>query len=64
MYIPEPVIYIAIGYVLCPVTAYIYVRIKEYRETKKLSKYIVEGSIKYNTKEKPKAKVRIEDEHS
>lgn len=35
MYIPEPVIYIAIGYALCPVTAYIYVRIKEYREKKK-----------------------------
>ena len=34
MYIPEPVIYIAIGYVLCPVTAYIYVKIKEYREKK------------------------------
>ena len=38
MYIPKEILYIAVGYVLCPITAYVYVKIKEYREKKKESK--------------------------
>lgn len=35
MYIPKEVILILIGYILCPISAYVYVKIKEYREKKR-----------------------------
>lgn len=35
MYIPKELILIAIGYALCPITAYMYLKYKEYKEKKK-----------------------------
>lgn len=34
MYIPKELIFLVIGYILCPITAYIYVKIKEHKEKK------------------------------
>ena len=38
MYIPKDVIIFILGYISCPITAYLYLRYKEYREKKKVSK--------------------------
>lgn len=38
MYIPKEVIIFALGYLTCPITAYLYLRYKEYKEKKKVSK--------------------------
>lgn len=35
MYIPKEVIIFILGYVFCPITAYIYLDIKKYRESRK-----------------------------
>lgn len=35
MYIPKEVIIFILGYIFCPITAYIYIKIKEYKEEKK-----------------------------
>lgn len=35
MYIPKEIILILIGYILCPITAYIYLEIKKYKESRK-----------------------------
>ena len=35
MYIPKEIIFMVLGYVLCPITAYIYLEIKKHKESKK-----------------------------
>lgn len=35
IYIPKEIIWIAIGYALCPISAYLYLKICEYYEKKK-----------------------------
>ena len=35
MYIPKEVIIYVLGYISCPISAYVYVKIKEYREKKR-----------------------------
>lgn len=35
MYIPKEIILILIGYILCPITAYIYLEIKKHKESRK-----------------------------
>ena len=35
MYIPKEIILILIGYILCPITAYIYLEIKKNKESRK-----------------------------
>ena len=38
MYIPKEIILIAIGYILCPISAYIYVEVKKNIEQRKKNK--------------------------
>ena len=35
MFIPKEVIIFILGYIFCPITAYLYIRIKEYRKKRK-----------------------------
>ena len=35
MYIPKELIAFILGYILCPITAYIYLEIKKYKESRK-----------------------------
>lgn len=35
IYIPKEIIWISIGYALCPITAYLYLKAREYYEKKK-----------------------------
>ena len=52
MYIPKELILILIGYFLCPITAYIYLEIKKYKESRKKDIIMVEIMIIIDKKKK------------